>query len=154
MNSYEQSARSRYWRENAQSAFQSVFSPNQQQRGAPGSFGLIAIFGITVLAIVLMRNSDAVFWVFIFGCVCASPFLRAYKRGSVPPPPPPPVGATAQAQPTPGEIDRLLGALELLEKRLTNLEAVITQKDYDWERRLNQEPPASSGQAGTTNPWA
>jgi hypothetical protein len=160
MNSYEQSARSRYWREAAQSAFQSVFPPNlphhvaQAGSGLIAFFGLIAIFVVTVVALWLMRDSEAVFWVFVFGCICASPFLRAYKRaGVIPPPiPPSPPGATAQSQPTSGEIDRLLTALEMLEKRLTNLEAVITQKEFDWERRLNQEPPASSSRAGSTNP--
>jgi hypothetical protein len=154
MNSYEQSARSRYWRETAQSAFQSV-DPRQQRWNAHAGLGLLAVFAVTILAMVVMRKSDdgAVLFVLIFGIVCARPFLGRLKgdAGALPPGQPIP-GATAQSQNGPGDLDRLLNTLENLDKRLANLEAVVTQKEFDWERRLYQDPAPGSAHAAAAPP--
>jgi hypothetical protein len=140
MESYDQSTRSRYWRESTQSVFGSVF---RREPSNQSGFMLTVIFVVTVVAIVLLHNSDSVFWVFLLGVVFAGPFLGRNKvqRGvnTVLP------GAAAPGQAISPEAERLLAALEQLEKRLGNLETIVTQREFDWERRLNQEPPRSAG---------
>jgi len=130
MESYDQSTRSRYWRESTQSVFGSVF---RREPSNQSGFMLTVIF----------HNSDSVFWVFLLGVVFAGPFLGRNKvqRGvnTVLP------GAAAPGQAISPEAERLLAALEQLEKRLGNLETIVTQREFDWERRLNQEPPRSAG---------
>jgi len=144
MNSYDQSTRTRYSRESTQSVFGSVF--NREPNSHSGLM-LGVIFIVTMLGIVLLHNSDKVFWVFALGVVFAGPFLRRQKvqRGA---------DANAAGQPFAGptdrsqaispEAERLLAALEQLEKRLVNLETIVTQREFDWERRLNQDPPPSA----------
>ena len=108
---------------------------------------LAVIFLVTVLAIVCMRDSDSVFWVFVLGVVFASPFLRRYKahRGADTDSAGQPLAdLTARGQSISPEAERLLAALEQLEKRLANLETIVTHKEFDWERRLNQDPPPSA----------
>jgi hypothetical protein len=142
MNTSDQSARSRYWRESTQSVFDSVF---RRQPNTHSGIMLAVIFIVTVSAIFFMRNSDSVFWVFVLGVVFASPFLRRYRgqRGADPHGP-------SFADPAAGgqsispEAERLLALLEQLDKRLVNLETIVTQREFDWERRLNQDPPPSS----------
>jgi hypothetical protein len=110
---------------------------------------LAVIFIVTVLGIVLLHNSDSVFWVFALGVVFAGPFLRQHKvpRGADADSPGQPfAGPTAQGQSISPEAERLLAALEQLEKRLVNLETIVTQREFDWERRLNQDPPPSAAQ--------
>jgi hypothetical protein len=160
MNSSDQSTRSRYWRESTQSVFDSVFK--RQSSTHSGSI-LAFIFIITVLGIFLMRNSDSVFWVFVLGMVFANPFLRGHKaqRGADTDSPGQPfAGPTARGQSISPEAERLLAALEQLEKRLVNLETIVTQREFDWERRLNQDPPPSAaprpvrGAPGGASPFA
>ena len=112
---------------------------------------LVVIFIITVLAIVFMRDDDgSVFWVFVLGVVFAGPFMRRSRvqRGADAGTPGQPfAGPTDGGQSISPEAERLLAALEQLEKRLVNLEAIVTQKEFDWERRLNQDPPPSAAPA-------
>jgi hypothetical protein len=108
---------------------------------------LAVIFIVTVSAIIVMRDSDSVFWVFILGVVFASPFLRPYKvqrRADTDSAGQPFAGPTARGQSVSPEAERLLAVLEQLEKRLVNLETIVTQREFDWERRLNQDPPPSA----------
>jgi hypothetical protein len=121
---------------------------------------LAVIFIVTMFTIVLLRDSDSVFWVFVLGVVFASPFLRRYRvqRGAAnaDSPSQPFAGATAPAQTISPEAERLLAVLEQLEKRLVNLETIVTQREFDWERRLNQDPPPSAapGATGGASPVA
>lgn len=144
MNSFDQSARSRYWRESTQSFLGSVFKP---QPNTHSGMMLAVIFIVTVLAIVFLRNSDSVVFVFLLGVVFASLFLRrerAQRAADAVSPGQPFASPTAQGQPISPEAERLLAALEQLEKRLVNLETIVTQKEFDWERRLNQDPPPTA----------
>jgi hypothetical protein len=144
MNSYDQSARSRYWRESTQSVFGSVF---KRQPGAHSGLILAVIFIVTVFGIVVLHDSDSVFWVFALGVVFAGPFLRRHPEQRGPDansPAQPFAGPAAAGQAISPEADRLLTLLEQLEKRLVNLETIVTQKEFDWERRLNQDPPPST----------
>jgi hypothetical protein len=127
--------------------FDSVFK--RQPNSPPGiASGIIltVIFIITMFALVIMRDSDSVFWVFVLGVVFASPFLRRYRvpRANADSPGQPFVGSAAPGQPISPEAERLLAVLEQLEKRLVNLETIVTQREFDWERRLNQDPPPSA----------
>jgi hypothetical protein len=144
MNSFDQSTRSRYWRESTQSVFDSVF---KRQPNTQSGMMLAVIFIVAVVAIFFMRNSDSVFWVFVLGVVFASPFLHPHKgqrgadansSGQAF------AGPTAPGQSISPEAERLLALLEQLEKRLANLETIVTQREFDWERRLNQDPPPSA----------
>jgi hypothetical protein len=145
MNSYDQSSRSRPWRDSTHSVFDSVFGRQPKSHSGPI---LTIIFVVTVLGIVLLHDSDSVFWVFALGVVFASPFLRGEKSrhdDARPNPPGQPYAApTASDQSISPEAERLLAALEQLEKRLVNLETIITQKEFDWERRLNEDPHPSA----------
>jgi hypothetical protein len=108
---------------------------------------LTVIFVVTVFAIVIMRDSDSVFLVFLLGVVFASLFLGFYKAphaNDSSAPVQPFASPTAADRSISPEAGRLLAALEQLEKRLVNLETIITQKEFDWERRLNQDPPPST----------
>jgi hypothetical protein len=145
MNSYDQSTRSKYWRETTQSIFDSVGF--KQQSNTLSGIILAVIFIVTMATLVVMRDSDSVFWVFVLGVVFASPFLRRYRvpRGTDANSAGQPFTAPAAAgQAISPEAERLLAALEQLEKRLANLETIVTQKEFDWERRLNQDPPPSA----------
>jgi len=144
MNSSDQSTRSRYGRESTQSVFDSVF--NRQPNTHSGLI-LAVIFIGTVFGIVVLHDSDSVFWVFALGAMFAWPFLREHRARRGPaagsPGQPPPI-PTAPGQSISPEAERLLTVLEQLEKRLINLETIVTQREFDWERRLNQDPPPSA----------
>jgi len=108
---------------------------------------LALIFIVTVLGIFLMRNSDSVFWVFVLGVVFAGPFMRrdrVQRSADGGSPSQPFAGTAAPGQSISPEAERLLAALEQFEKRVANLETIVTQREFDWERRLNQDPPPSA----------
>ena len=154
MNSYDQSTRSRYWRESAQSVFGSVF---KRQPNTHSGIFLAIIFIGTLAGLILMRDHDSVFWVFVLGVVFASPFLRpsrALRGADANPHAPAFADPTAPGQAISPEAERLLAVLEQLEKRLVNLETIVTQREFDWERRLNQDPPPSAPPRPVPDPSA
>jgi hypothetical protein len=137
MNSYDDTTRSRYWRETIADQFKSkpwiplllIFLVASQVIGHSGRNGVF----IFILAIV--------FGGMLFGRrrSRSAPDIPAFPNAAAP-------GATN------ADLQRLFTVLEQLEKRLVNLEEAVTQKEFDWERRLNQEGPRSAGAAPSAGP--
>jgi len=143
MNSYDDTTRSRYWRETIADQFKSkpwiplllIFLVAAQVIGHSGRNGVF----IFILAIV--------FGGMLFGR------RRSRSAPGIPAPPDiPPFPNAAPRGATDADLQRLLTVLEQLEKRLINLEEAVTQKEFDWERRLNQEAPRSAGAAPSAGP--
>ncbi|HEY2342892.1 MAG TPA: hypothetical protein VGH90_07685 [Chthoniobacteraceae bacterium] len=134
MQTYESSVRSRYWRETSRDFF------GAYPIAVPALIFLFAMCGIIVC-----NTLWATIVIAVLAMHFAKPFLRniAPKRHS---PFSQAFSATAGAPASADspEIARLIAALERLEQRVIQLEAAVTTKEFDWERRLSQVPPSSS----------
>jgi hypothetical protein len=130
MHSYDHSVRFRYWCETTLSRLKSLpWLP------------LVILFLVAAQAI-SRSSADGSFFVFALAVVFGVLYMRSLKSTGPPGRDRAPILPPQSAVCDP-EMERLLTALERLEKRLVNLEAMVTQKEFDWERRLNEKPPVS-----------
>ncbi len=134
MRSFESSTRVRYWMERFQE-FLRCFP----------SFGVFGVFGLTVAGIILVALlSDRVLpclLIFVAGVGFARE-LRVLSK-TAPKQEDGPVPFSTSADPSAHQVDALLRALHGIENRLTQLEASMSSKEYEWERRLYQTPPSN-----------
>lgn len=139
MRSFESSTRARYWMERFQD-FLRCFP----------AFGVFGVFGLTVAGITLAGFlSDSVlpsFLVLAAG-IFFSRELRVLSK-TAPKQEDVPGAFSASSDPSAPEVDALLRALQGIENRLTQLEASMTSKEYEWERRLYQTPPPNPPSSG------
>ncbi len=132
MNTLEKSVRTRYWLETL-----------QELLGGQKNLAAVVIFIAMMFGIVLCRTAPASVFIFVGGIIAMNRVVRGKdgRRGWSD-------GAADSKGWRKGEhapdVARLLEVIERLEKRVVDLEAAITTKEFDWERRLNQTPPSRS----------
>jgi hypothetical protein len=140
MSSFESSTRVSYWKERGQE-FLHAFP----------AFAVFGIFIVVVAGITLSAclSEDFIAPVLIlFAGAMFSRQIRALKSGEAR------VrtdgdetssrfGASSQ------QVDALLAALRGMEGRLNQMEASMTSKEYEWERRLYQTPPTRGTPPGS-----
>lgn len=136
MDSLEKSIRARYWRETAREIF-----------GAHPAIAPAAIFVLTLLGIIICRDRFSSILILILAMHFSKPLLRGFKSRNPPPLPAERVAPPAAWPPGPqsAEVSRLLTVIDQLEKRVVELEAAVTEKEFDWERRLSRVAPPSAG---------
>jgi len=141
MNALESSTRRRYWRETIESSVKTL-----------PAVWLGGIFVVALLGMILVGSELAMILIFVLALVFGMPFAKAVagelghhskhevkpKSTSAP---------TTGAQSADPDIERLIGSLDSIEKRLIQLEDIVTDREFSWQRRLN-EPRQSSGTAG------
>ena len=130
MHSFETSVRARYWRETARELL------------ATNPLWIVAtIYLLAIGGIIICRDFLTAGVIMVLAIVFSKPFMRALK--SEPPPLPRPV-AFGNDQAQTADVARLLAVIEKLERRVIQLEAAITAKEYDWEQRLSKAAPSTS----------
>jgi hypothetical protein len=141
MQTYESSVRSRYWRETTRDFF------GAYPIAAPAIIFLFAMCGIIVC-----HTNWATIVIAVMAVRFAKPFLRdvASKNPPSSSRPTSSIGGPVSSGDA-AEVTRLLAVIERLEQRVIQLEAAVTTKEFDWERRLSQVPPpaAPASAAGT-----
>lgn len=136
MNAYSSSTRARYWRETLQ----------ESTRAFPAVW-LAGIFVIAILGMVLVGGDFLVSGMILaLAIVFGSPFLRAVSRSlgeegsSRREKPAAPPGASPASPAADTDLERLIQSLDAVEKRLIHLEDIVTNREFDWQRRLAETP--------------
>jgi len=143
MNTLESSTRMRYWREAVQTSTKSL-----------PAVWLAGIFILSLIGFILVASELGAIFIFVLALVFGHPFAKAVatnlgqnqRQGAdATVANAPPAATGSEAKPGDPDIERLIQSLDSVEKRLIQLEDIVTDREFSWQRRLNEASKAVSG---------